>query len=86
MDFVIFKNKHARYRKEDFGGLVLTNNFLYLLNESEYDLLDKINKKKYMKNSDLNKNELEIVKKFLYNQILFQLDFEKANKIINQKS
>jgi hypothetical protein len=86
MDFIIFKNKYIKYRKEDFGGLILVNNFLYILDKEEYDLINKINLARYMKESELNTNELRVIKRLLHNKILLRIDLEKAEKILNRNS
>jgi len=41
MEFVIFKNKKAKYRKETFGGLISVNSKLFLLDKEEYKLIKK---------------------------------------------
>ena len=83
MDFVIFKNKYAKYRKENFGGIAIINNFTSILNKNEYGLLNKIDKKKYIKESSLDSGELNMAKKLLYNKILLKLDSKKAEEILN---
>jgi hypothetical protein len=84
MDFIIFKNKYIKYRKEDFGGLVSVNNFLYLLDKTEYRLIKKIEQIKYIKESELDADELEIAKKLVHNKIFLKIDLEKAEKILNR--
>lgn len=82
MDFFIFKNKFVKYRKESFGGIVSFNSNTYILNKKEYNLLDKINQKRYILKSSLNKSEIEICNKLIYNQIFLKLNFDKAKKIL----
>jgi len=85
MESLIFKNKQVKYRKEDFGGLVLIDNLLYILSEDEYNLISKIDKKRYAKESSLSKKELGTLKKLSHNQILLKIDSKKAEQILKTK-
>ena len=65
----LFKNTEAKYRSESFGGLVSINNQLYILSKEDYKLLNKIDKKKCILESEITKSEQRSLKKLLRKMI-----------------
>ena len=63
MEFVIFKNPNAKYREEDFGGIVRSNFQFYILDKKQYKFLKNLDKFRYY--NSLKKDEKKIVDIFL---------------------
>ena len=68
-NFVIFKNPHLRYRKEEFGGIVKLKLKTLIINKKQYNLIEKI--KKVLVYSDLGDVDRKIANKLLKFSLLF---------------
>jgi hypothetical protein len=75
-DFVIFKNPHLRYRKEEFGGIAKLQLKTMLINKSQYKLINNI--KKLLVYSKLNPVERKLVDKLIENNLLLKVDLKRA--------
>ena len=74
MEFVIFKNPNAKYREEDFGGIVRSNFQFYILDKKQYKFLKNLDKFRYY--NSLKKDE---------KKILLKIDSKRAEEIIKNK-
>ena len=84
MEFIIFKNKFARYRKEKFGGIMNFFGQIFILNKKQYTLLEKVNK--YSSYNSLSKEEKIIADKFLEKGVFLKLESKKAEEILKRFS
>lgn len=75
-DFVIFKNPHLRYRKEEFGGIAKLQLKTMLINKSQYKLINNL--KKVLVYSELNYKEKKLVDKLIENNLLLKVDLNRA--------
>lgn len=75
-DFVIFKNPHLRYRKEEFGGIAKLQLKTMLINKNQYKLINSI--KKLLVYSELNLVERKLVDKLIENNLLLKVDLKRA--------
>lgn len=81
-NFVIFKNPHLRYRKEDFGGIAKIVLKTFILNKSQYSLINKINKiNKIIVYNDLNETEKKIANILIEEGLLLKVDIERAKEL-----
>ena len=78
-DFVIFRNPHLRYRKEDFGGIAKLNLKTFIINRMQFDLIEKIKKVSVYKN--LTKTEQKVADKLIENYLLLKVDLKKAKEM-----
>jgi len=78
-NFVIFKNPHLRYRKEEFGGIAKIVLKTFILNKSQYLLIDKI--KKIIVYENLNKTEKKIAGKLIEEGLLLKVELERAKEL-----
>jgi len=78
-NFVIFKNPHLRYRKEEFGGVVKLKLKALIINKQQYKLIEKI--KKVLVYEDLDEVGRKIVNKLIENNILLKVDLKRAKEL-----
>ena len=78
-NFVIFKNPHLRYRKEEFGGIVKLKLKTLIINKKQYNLIEKI--KKVLVYSDLGDVDRKIANKLIENNILLRVDLDRAKEL-----
>ena len=78
-NFVIFKNPHLRYRKEEFGGVVKLKLKTLIINKQQYKLIEKI--KKVLVYEDLDEMGRKIVNKLIENNILLKVDLKRAKEL-----
>jgi len=78
-NFVIFKNPHLRYRKEEFGGVVKLKLKALIINKQQYKLIEKI--KKVLVYEDLDEMGRKIVNKLIENNILLKVDLKRAKEL-----
>jgi len=78
-NFVIFKNPHLRYRKEEFGGVVKLKLKTLIINKQQYKLIEKI--KKVLVYGDLEDFEKKIANKLIENNIFLKVDLDKAKEL-----
>jgi hypothetical protein len=78
-NFVIFKNPHLRYRKEDFGGIAKLQLRTLIINKKQYNFLEKIEKVLVYKN--LTELEKQIADKLIENKLLLKVDLKKAKEL-----
>jgi len=77
--FVVFKNPHLRYRKEEFGGIAKLQVNTLILNKKQYELINNLKKiSVYSSFSDYDK---KIVDKLIENNILLKVDLNRAKKL-----
>ena len=78
-DFVVFKNPHLRYRKEEFGGIAKLQVNTLILNKKQYELINNLKKiSVYSSFSDYDK---KIVDKLIENNILLKVNLNKAKEL-----
>jgi hypothetical protein len=78
-DFVVFKNPHLRYRKEEFGGIVKFQLKTLIINRNQYDLINRI--EKALIYSSLSNSDKKIVDKLIENNILLKVDITRAKEL-----
>jgi hypothetical protein len=78
-NFVIFKNPYLRCRKEEFGGIAKIVLKTFILNKSQYLLIDKI--KKIIVYENLNKTEKKIADKLIEEGLLLKVELERAKEL-----
>lgn len=78
-NFVIFKNPYLRYRKETFGGIAKIILKTFILNKSQYSLIDRI--EKIIIYGDLNETEKKIVDKLIKEGLLLKVELERAKEL-----
>ena len=78
-NFVIFKSPYLRYRKEEFGGIAKLNLKTFIINQLQYDLIDKI--KKVLIYGELNQIEQKVADKLIENKLLLKVDLERAKEL-----
>tara|TARA_Y100000310_G_C20610734_1_gene777849 strand:+ start:1149 stop:1415 length:267 start_codon:yes stop_codon:yes gene_type:complete len=78
-NFVIFKNPHLRYRKENFGGIVKLKLKTLIINKRQYELIKKI--KKVLVYNKLNNLDKKITDKLIENNILLKVDLSRAREL-----
>jgi hypothetical protein len=78
-NFVIFKNPHLRYRKEDFGGVVKLQLKTLIINKKQYELINGI--KKILVYNLLNDSDKRIVEKLINENILLKVDVDRAREL-----
>jgi len=79
MDFVIFKNPHLRYRKEEFGGIAKLQLKTFIINKKQYDLIEGI--KKIITYNSLNDTNKKIIDKLIENNLLLKVSLDRAKKL-----
>ncbi|MEA3248615.1 MAG: hypothetical protein U9Q73_02825 [Nanoarchaeota archaeon] len=78
-NFVIFKNPSLRYRKETFGGIAKIILKTFILNKSQYSLINKI--EKIIVYRDLSETEKKIADKLILEGLLLKVDIERAKEL-----
>ena len=78
-NYVIFKNPYLRYRKEKFGGIVKLQLKTFVINQKQYEIINKI--KKVLVYNSLRIVEKKIVDKLIENNILLKINMDKAEKL-----
>ena len=82
-DFILFKNPNMKYRKEKFGGIIKTENGLYIIDHKTLDLLEIIDTTKTYKDVINNKESDKIIQKLIKLGAVLKISKKKANKIRN---
>ncbi len=79
MDFVIFKNPHLRYRKEDFGGVAKLQLKTFILNKNQYKLISTLNQ--FLVYRSLENKDKLLVDKLIKDNLLVRLAMKEAKKL-----
>ena len=80
MGHIIFRNPDAKLRKENFGGIVKSGGYFYVIGPDEFEFLRKIKKKPY---DSLNAKEKKITYKFISLNVLLKIEEAKAKRLIS---
>lgn len=78
-NFVIFKNPHLRYRKEDFGGIAKLQLRTLIINKNQYELINSI--KKVILYNSLSEFDKQIVKQLIKENILLKVGIDRAREL-----
>lgn len=85
LEKIIFRNPHARYRKESFGGIIRVNDMTFLANEAAFGVFAKLVAPVGLAEFMAGLEEVPIMECFVKNHIFVIINKDEALKILKQE-
>ena len=86
VEYILFKHPSLKFRKEDFGGIIKTQEGLYLLDKQAFKLLNKIDNEKTYSKLTKDKDSKEVIDELLKMRAVLRIVKNKAEKIKEELS
>lgn len=86
VEYILFKHPGLKFRKEDFGGIIKTQEGLYILDKQAFKLLNKIDNEKTYSKLTKDKDSKEIIDELLEMRAVLRIAKNKAEKIKEELS